>query len=357
MTKKISFLIFVLGCWISLFAQNQYGITMKDLSFNDFLNTVNQKNVAYLSEKFNLSIVEAQIELAKTFPDPELALAWFDNGERRMKLGYGFEAGMSTTLELGRKRKARMDLAKSEAELAKHLLADFYRNLRAEASISYLVAAQNQMLLKVQEESFEKMNKIAQSDSIRFLLGSITNIDARQSKLEAGTMLNDFFQAEAEWKSSLSQLSFWMSEQRKDTFFVPKTELKNIEKNFVLADLITTAQNNRADLLAATQQKDVAAKFSKLIKAYRTSDLGIGGGISYNSYSSNVIAPTPSFTAVSAGISVPLKLSNRYKGDLMTAYYQQKQAEVDYNLVELTIQNEVVQAYFNYVSLQKQTQQ
>ncbi len=318
---------------------------------------VGKNNLSYAAEKFNVNIADAQIETAKIFPDPEISFGWFDNGQRRMKMGDGFNSRIGWTLELGGKRRARIDLARSEAELAKYLLQDYFRNLRADATLNYLQALENKFLFDVQLSSYKSMNQLAQSDSIRFLLGSIMKVDARQSKLEAGKMLNNVYQGEVQWKMSLVNLSLLLGMQQTDSLIYPHGDFSKFAREFSLAALITEAQNNRADLLAALQNKDVSQNMLKLAKANRVIDLGLGAGVTYGSYDRNIIAPTPSYTQVGAGVTIPLKFSNNYAGELKAAYYNNIQSDFYYRQVELKIQNEITQAYYNYLSAQKQVQQ
>ncbi len=329
----------------------------KPVLYREFIETVGKNNVAYAAEKFSVNISEANIESAKIFPDPELSAGWFDNGQRRLNMGYGYSAELGWTLELGGKRKARINLAKSEAELTKFLLQDYFRNLRADATTRYLEAIQNEQLVNVQLNSYDAMTQLAKSDSIRAKLGSITEVDARQSKLEAGTMLNDVFQAIANWKASLSNLTLLMGAKQSDTLTATIGGFAAFDRKFTLPELIITAQNNRSDLMAALQNKDVSKKMLQLAKANRVIDLGLTGGMTYSSYVRNIIAPTPSFTQTGVGISIPLKFSNNRQGELKAAYYTTLQSEAQYRQVELQVQTEVTQAYFNYQAAQNQVQQ
>ncbi len=349
---------------VCLFAIHYQCLAQIDTTFNkitigyaDYISLVGKNNLGYVAEKFNIDIAEANIESAKVFPDPELGIGWFDNGQRRMNMGYGYSAQVGWVLELGGKRKARIELAKSEKEVIQLLLLDYFRNLRADATISFLAALQNKFLLDVLLNSYQTMYRLAQSDSIRFRSGAITQLDARQSKLEAQTMLNDVFQAEAEWKASLADLALLLGQKQKDSLFVALGSFNNFERNFDLADLIATAQSNRADLLAALRSKNIAQNLLNLAKANRVIDLGLVTGIGYASYDRNVVAPTPSFTPITAGIAIPLKFSNNRSGELKAAYYNALQTETRYQQAEVQIQAEVTQAYFQYQATRKQVQQ
>ncbi|HSZ72996.1 MAG TPA: TolC family protein [Cytophagaceae bacterium] len=344
---------------VSLYSSAQVDTTFKriNLNYSDYMTLVGKNNLSLAAEKFNVDIAEAQIENAKVFPDPELSFGWFDNGQRRMNMGNGYNSRLGWTLELGGKRKARIDLARSEAELAKYLLQDYFRNLRADATLSYLQALTNKFLFNVQWSSYQSMNQLAQSDSIRFRLGSIMNVDARQSKLEAGKMLNSVYQGEVEWKMSLVNLSLLLAMKQSDSLIYPSGDFSKFVREFDLPTLIVEAQNNRADVLAALQNKNVSQNMLKLAKANRVIDLGLGAGFTYASYDRNIIAPTPSYSQVGAGVTIPLKFSNNYAGDLKAAYYNNLQSDVYYKQIELKIQNEIIQAYYNYLSSQKQVQQ
>jgi len=329
----------------------------KHIDYRTYIELVGKNNLEYSAEKFNINIAEANIISSKIFPDPELSFGFADNGQRRMNMGYAFSSELSWTLELGGKRKARINVAKDEAQLTRLLLEDYFRNLRADATIAYIETIQNRHLLEVQLNSYQQMKKLAEADRIRFNMGSITQVDARQSKLEAGTMLNEVYQAEAEWKTSIANISLLLGESQQNAFFHPKEEFTGFDRNFVLQDLILTAKNNRADLKAALQNKNLSQSIVKLAKAERTIDLGLSLGVDYNSYVRNAIAPTPSFTTVNAGISIPLKFSNNRSGELRVAQYEMVQTEQLYKQTELTIQTEVTQAFFNYQAMQKQVLQ
>jgi cobalt-zinc-cadmium efflux system outer membrane protein len=327
------------------------------LTYPSYLLEVGRHNLGYSAEKFNLDLAAANIEMAKVFPDPELGFGWSDNGERRMKSGYGFNSSLGYSLELGGKRSARIHLAGSQAEMTKALLEDYFRNLRADATLAYLQAMQLKNLYDVKLSSYDKVNRLAISDSIRFKLGAIMENDARQSKLEAGSILNEVYQSEADWKVALLNLGLLLGKQPGDTLYDPAGSFDKFERSFSLPVLITAAQSNRADLVAALKSQEVSLNMLKLAKANRMIDLGLSLGVTSNSVARNVVAPTPSSNVVAAGISMPLKFSNKYKGELKAAAAGIKQAEVQYTAVLLQIQTEVMQAYFNYLAAGKQVQQ
>lgn len=356
---KHKWVILLLLLSISAVSNAQIDTTFTSIKINypDFLSLVNKNNLDYAAEKFNVNIAEANVEASKVFPDPELAIGASDNGQRRMQMGYGFSTQLNWTLELGGKRKARVNVAKSTNELTKALLEDYFRNLRADATLNYLTSLKQKEIFKVQLNSYTILKNIAVADSIRFKLGSITEIDARQSKLEANAMLNEVYQSEADWKTALLELGTMVGNQKADTLYSSSGDLAKFDRLFDLNELIISAENNRADLLAALKNKNVSQDILKLAKANRVLDLGINMGVESASVVTNSVAPTPSTAGVSGGISIPLKFSNRNKGELKAAEFSVQQADVLYKQTELQIQIEVRKAWFNYLTTQKQVRQ
>ncbi|WP_303812148.1 TolC family protein [Apibacter mensalis] len=326
----------------------------KQLNYIDFIQQVKNNNLEYAAQKYTVNLAEAEVENAKIIPDVE----WNIEGNSNQKhMGNNLETGLGWTIELGGKRKARIDLAKSQVDLNRYLLQDYLRNLYADASLQFLECIQNKNLLDVQLNSYKTLSNLAASDSIRYKLGDITLTDSKQSKLEAQFMLNEVFKAESEWKNSLLALNLVMGKSQKDTLYTANSNFTDFNRDFDLADLITTAQNNRADLQAALQNKEVSQKMLKLAKANRVMDLGISAGMQFNGKATNEEAPSPYHTGVTAGLSIPLRFLNNRKGEVQTAHYTIQQADLEYKQVELQIQTEVTQAYQNYVNTKKQMQQ
>ncbi|HTN67822.1 MAG TPA: TolC family protein, partial [Dysgonamonadaceae bacterium] len=83
-------------------------------------------------------------------------------------------------------------------------------------------------------------------------------------------------------------------------------------------------------------------------------DLGLSFGVNYASYVRNVVAPTPSHTPVSIGVSIPLKFSNKHNSDLKIAKFNQQQTDYEYAEIENKIKIEVNQAFRYYNSMKKQ---
>ena len=333
------------------YSQSDTFFYRNNLKFADFMDLVGRRNLDYAAAHYEVSKAEAAIEIAKVFSDPVLSIGLSQDHEGNLATGHGVNGGLSETIDLFGKRTARIDLARSQHELSKALLSDFFRNLQAQTAEIFLATLKQKQLFDVKLNSYQTMKRLAEADSIRLKLGSIMEIDAIQSKLEAGSLYNEYLQAEADLRNSMIQLSQTTGVLTEDTLWIPEGNLKFKQRAFKFADLYNVAREKRADLVAALYTKDVAGKALKVAHKERNIDIDINLGIG-NSYPSSGSGPTA--TTVSGGIAIPLKFSNYYKGELKQAQFQVEQSEVLYKKAELQIRSEIAQAMQNYLAYCKQ---
>ena len=317
------------------------------LSYTQYMTSVINDNLGYAAEKLNVPAAQAEVTAAKVFNDPNLSVSYYNNENNTLQMGEGVEVELSKTFTFG-KRGANIALAKSEQALAEALLADYFRQLRADATVTYLEALRQQRLYQVKQRTYEHMRQLAESDSLRFRLGEIREVDATQSRVEAGVLRNELAQAQSELYRAYSDLRLMMGSFGTDTLFVPEGELQLPARSFVLAELLDEAMRERTDLVVASRNKEVASKALKATRRERNTDVDLSIAVSRNARVHNEEAPAPPFTGVTAGIAIPLKFSNFNKGSVRAARFREQQAELQYQEACLTVQTEVMQAYRMY---------
>ncbi|MDR2473500.1 MAG: TolC family protein [Tannerella sp.] len=342
--KQILFYVLCVLC-----VQNSYA--QEKLGYQAFINKVKENNIAYAAEKLNIGIAEAELRATKIFNDPTLSVEYADNDDRRMLMGRSVGIELSKTFQLG-VRSANIDLAHSEKQLADALLTDYFHNLRTEATLAYINAQRLNELARIKQITYDNIRRLADSDSIRFALGEITQVDATQSALEAGMLYNELLQAQADALNACHDLSLMTGYD--SIYVIPNDDLHAEVRLFDTHNLIQTALDNRADLAAALKNVDVAAKQLKVTRRQRNPEFDLAIGYNYNTEVRNEIAPAPQFNGVTVGISVPLKLSNTNKGAVRAAEHRVRQAELNYRQAELEIRNSVMQSYAQYNALLRQ---
>ena len=324
-----------------------------EISYGAYLEEVAAGNLEYAAERLNIDISQAELTAAGMFSDFSLSASYYNNSDWSMEMGQGAEFELSKNITFG-VRRARMDLAAGQKALAEALLTDYLRNLRAQATVVYLEAMRQQELYRIRRNSYENIRRLAVSDSIRYRAGEITEVAARQSRLEADIQYNELAVAEADMYQALAALGVQMGRSSRDSLFGPDSSLQPVMRDFVLDSLLVAAYEGRADLLAAMRNEDVAAAALKLTRRERGTDVELSIGANVNSQVRNEIAPAPAFTGISAGIAIPLKFSNINKGAVDAAKGRQEQARIQTSQIRLQIETEVLQAYRRYTLLSQQ---
>ena len=313
----------------------------QEISFDEYLTRVGRDNLGFMADKLNLDAAQAEVMMSKMLPDPSLDM---EGGQET------FSLGLSYTLELG-KRKARINLAKSQLEYEGIAFEQEFRDLRAQAAELFLDAILQKELLASRRSSYDYMSELSQSDSLRFLSGEITENDARQSRLEAITLLNDVYDQESAYYSALVELNRFMGVDA-DTLCIPAGDWSHLDRDFILDSLHTAGMALRQDLLASDKAIDIASKEYKLAKRERIPDIDLS--LSYEREWGHYL---PKGEYATLGVSIPLPFSASNKGSRKQAMAHKRQAELQYRDMVLQVRSEIDQAWFAYQGQKKKVSQ
>ena len=315
-------------------------------SFDAFMSAVEKYNTGYLAEKYNIDIAEANAEAAKVFNDPEMSVEYGDNQDRVLMMGRTLDVGLSYNFSLGNVRKARMSVARSEEELTRFLVSDYFRNLRCEAMSAWAGAWEAREILTLKKSSAESMGSLASSDSLRAAVGEIGKIDAQQSSIEARAMKGEWLKAQADYSNALTALSVLSGGMVFSDIDAGGLGISPVD--VPVEALVDMALDRRADLKAALLSKTLSEKNLALAKAELAPELGLNMGYSYNKEVRNEIAPAPKFNGVTVGVSIPLKFSSANKGTRKAAEKAVMQADAAYEEACRQIEAEVRMAWSSY---------
>ncbi|MCD8080578.1 MAG: TolC family protein [Bacteroides sp.] len=314
----------------------------QSIFYKEYIKAVEEGNLGYIAEKFNIPIAQAEVWAAGELPDPKLEFEAADDAYS-LQLGY--------TLELGGKRYARRRLARSLAGQEQLAVTLYFQELRVEATDAFLEAVLQKEILQFKRSSYAYMLQLSQSDSIRHRLGEITENDARQSRLEASSLLNEVYQQEAEYQAALVVLNQYMGKTA-EVLYEPQGDPGQTGLEYSLQDLLLIARDNRVELMMAMKNSEIAMNQLKLVKAERRLDLGLFVG-----YERAWGGLRPTRDALKGGVAIPLKFSNLNKGAVRASRFEAEKSKVEYQDTELQLQAEVTQAYFYYLAMEKQLAQ
>lgn len=346
--KKISkkLLILLLLCFsIQIISAQDY---------SEYMNAVEQKNAAYLAERYQIGIAEALTAAAGVFNDPNLSVEYGNNQDWSVQMGQSIEAGLSYELSLGNVRRARINVAQSEEDITRAAIDDWFRNLKADATIAWVEAQEARSLMEVKQSSYESMQKVADSDSIRAALGDGSLIDARQSRIESRSLYADYLAAEADYINALQTLSLYSGGMQFSE--ISEEDIILSLPDYTAQELLDLALENRADLRAAELSRTLSERNLALVKASRAPEIELSAGYSYNTEVRNEIAPAPIFHGLTGGVAAPLKFSRLNKGERIAAERAVQQANAAYEAAQQQIVMEVQQALVSWQSAKKVAQ-
>ena len=323
--------------------------------FPEYMQAVEQHNAAYLAERYQIDIAEAQTRAASVFNDPELSLSYGNNQDWSLQMGQSVEAGLAYSFSLGNVRRARMGVAQSEEDLTRAALDDWFRDLKAEATLAWVRAQQAKALLDVKKSSYEGMRHVAESDSRGAVLGDGSLVDAKQSRIEARALRAEYLAAEAEYVNALNAISFYAGGmQVRD---VADTDITIGLPDCSAREMVEMALENRADLRVAELTRTLSQRNLALVKATRAPEIELNAGYSFNTEVRNEIAPAPLYHGLSVGIAVPLKFSRYNRGEQQAAERSVLQADAAYEAAQQQIIAEVQQALVSWQSAVRMAQE
>lgn len=332
--NRLYILLLVLSMHTSINANSDHENNLETiLSFEDFISRVGSNNASLLAEKLNIDIAEAELLAQKVFPDPNVS--FFADGLK-------YNVGISYLLELGGKRNSRIRLAKSLSEYENLSLIIYFQQLRLQAAEVYMDAILQQKLLNVKIESYEYMNKLSVSDSLRYVAGDISVNDARQSKLEAITLLNDVYDQEAICKTAQAVLNQYMGVTI-DAISTLNFDWELLKKEISIVELLEIGIERRVELIAADKNIEINNLEYTFTKAMRFPDIELSIGYERDWHIFN--RPIHS---LGAGISLPLKFSNTNKGMINANKLRIEQSNLRKQELKLQIESEIKQAWYLY---------
>jgi cobalt-zinc-cadmium efflux system outer membrane protein len=102
----------------------QPGLKTQQIDFKTFLQEVEQSNLDYAAQRYNIPIAEAQVTAAKVFPNPTVQSGYSTDVSHEQQ-ATTYSGGVTQTILLGGKIRARTALAKSNLMVSAAQLEDF----------------------------------------------------------------------------------------------------------------------------------------------------------------------------------------------------------------------------------------
>lgn len=322
-----------------------------------YVQLVLENNKTLYAEKYEIEIADANLELLKPIPDPEFAISGFDNQEHQLKMGQGYNASLEWLMETGGKRKVRKELAKTGQQLALQNLNNEMRIFKAAAKTLFYETVLAEENLQVSWNSYHIIKELARMDSLRYLKGSASKMEALQSKLESEIRWNECMEKQAERDVLLQEMVTLAGLDINAKLRRPLISSPQFLLPFNLDQAIAQALEKRSDFKFSQLKHKESNQELQHTKAERATDITWSIEHTFNTEARNDIGETPQFRTTALGVQIPLKFSNFNKAALKIGAAQIAQSQILENQVKLEITAEVKNAFVRYENAHKRMQQ
>lgn len=324
----------------------------QSLDYNTYIDLIKKQNAEYVSEELNMAIGNAEVKAARAVDDPSLSFEYGNNSDWSIAMGQSVSAELSKSISIS-KLSGRVKVAKQKLSVTQASFDDYWRNLKADATIDFYDALLAKELLLVDSQAYQNIATLFTSDSLRFVNGEISELDMLQTHLEQFQAQQDLKSRQTEYRNALVLLDERCGDPSRGTRSI-EGHLEMPFQDFDLQQLLDSAFRNRSDLRAAEESVLLAKQEEKLAIRERIPDVELALGANYNTRVRNEEAPAPQFMGYSVGLTIPLPVLSVNSGVRKASMLRQQQAQLQSQSIRNSIQGEVIRAYNVYQSsLQK----
>lgn len=323
------------------------------LTFRGYLAQVSRSNLELAAQRFSVPIAEAQIAVARVFPDPVITGGVSQIDISGQSAPFLSTLGVTLPIELG-KRGARVGVAQAELAVSRAELDDALRRLGAESATAYVNALAARLVLDRKRRTLESLERLVLVNEKRLQSGDIGEVALLQSRVESQRFRADVLAAEAEVRAADLALRQYLGKEAPPhgAELVVTGELRIPSRTFDANALIERARTQRPDVTARRRAEEAAA--ARVILARRNRLVDVTLNLSWQRSLFSEPFASPQYDALTALVSLPLPLSRVYRGELEAALHTVDQSAAAHQALALRAEVEVQQALVRYQATVKQ---
>lgn len=283
-------------------------------------------NYNLLASSMNIDAQKAQIIQAKLYPNPIFTAdlnAYDPDNKKAFHVDQSGQKGfqLEQLILLGGKRKAQVDMAKTNVKIAELEFQQMVSQLKFQLHSSLYFLKQQNILLNKYNKQLNLLDTILSAYEVQVKKGNIALKDLVRIKgfylsisNERSDLYKNYFEEMSKVQTILQTNSIVVLNNMDNDY---EPFIKVLSEN----DISTMAFENRADYLIIQQDKMLAEQYFKYQKRMAISDVNL-----FTSYDQRGGAFN---NQINAGLSIQLPVWNRNQGNIKSAKYQVKQREYD----------------------------
>ena len=314
----------------------------------DFLADVKRSNLDLAASRFNVGVAEAQVTVAGLFPDPQLIAGIDALDLTDQKAPTATVYGLSQTIELGAKRRARIVEARAGKTLAEAQLEDFFETLRASATNAFIDALAARQILTLKRRTLEGVERLVAATEHRLRVGDVSASALWQVKVEAERFRSEVLTAEGEVRAADLALGLFIGPGPAGSAarLQPDGELQIPPRSFDTETLVGRAVERRSDVVVSLRSAEVARARLGLAESNRWVDPTLAASLTRSSADAG--SGIPATRALGLTIGLPVPFSRLTHGELDAARASSDQAQTQLRSARLRVEVELRQALARY---------
>ena len=323
---------------------------LKHLTLADAQRMALERSWDLLAAAAGVNAATAQKIISHEFPNPTLSLYSslinVDNLPNSTTAGNGIWdrsydtiVAVNQLLEIGGKRRRRQESAQAGFESAKAQFLDAKRTLDLGVARAYIAAAQAEESVRVLMQSAGTLRQEAALAQVRFKAGEISDSDKSQIEIGAERFELDARAAEAAAAQARVALEVLLGVPRPNADCVLAQPLESLADSTELGNT-NSAGTWRPDVVAAETAWRKTEADLRLQRAYRIPDPTVLAQYEHE--------PPDAMNSVGFGVSFPVPLWNRNRGNILAAQAARDQARLAFDKAQAQAVAEIATAILAY---------
>jgi cobalt-zinc-cadmium efflux system outer membrane protein len=341
--------ISILFCF-SLFSSFAQGDTLS-LTISQADKMFVAANFQLMASSMNIEAQKAQEIQAKLYPNPILTADFNAIDPENSKIFHVGSGGQqSLQLEqliiLGGKRKAQIDLAKTNTQMSELAFQDLLRQLKFQLHTGLFLLSQKKLLISKYDKQLSLLDEIVSAYETQVPKGNIPLKDLVRLKGVYLNLSNDRASIYSDYFDQMTKVQTLLQTKKIVEPNVTDSEIRAFVLPVNIEDLYKEALNNRPDLMMGQKDLVFAQQYFSLQQKLAKPDITL-----FASYDQRGGAFQRQFDL---GFAIPLMFWNKNQGNIKTAQAQIQLKNYAFEGLKSQVLAEVNGSYLQYLQTVKE---
>jgi len=319
-------------------ATSTTSMTGQSLTLSEVVQIFMKQNLQLIAARYDIDTADAEKLTARLRPNPQLQIGSSDlpvtlKGPLVKEQTYDY--GISQTFELGGKRDKRIQVANTNAELARGQFEITVWQLTNDVKRKFYTVLLNQSLLNLATENQKTFDEVLKATAELVRAGEIAGLDLKRVEVERLKFDTDVANSERDYQVALRDLRVTLGGDYRAMDVSAAGSLDYQPYNFSLTELREKSLAARPDLKAAQLSERLADASIRLQNAQRIPDLNLGAGIEQVPEGNN---------SFFFGVGFALPIHDRNQGERAKALIEKQKAQTQQQLISNQVVSDVDKA-------------